>query len=227
MDRRAFVAKSIAASCATLAPLGSLVASEPNVISQGEVAFDHAEELLRSNAKLPRCRQLIKETEQEISALGDWGATACFCGIWNEDPSVRILSINCCLTKAVHVHLVQYVDLLPDILDHDDLSIRRCGPNLLWKMESKAHSAIPKLKQKLSDPETDPFDRILLAKAIAIIQPSLRKYAADYVARTVHDPENVEFAKIVLAELRCERPYLGLWTNPVPEPISDLAVPSA
>ncbi|WP_442508352.1 hypothetical protein SH528x_007321 [Novipirellula sp. SH528] len=211
MDRRAFVAKSIAASCATLAPLGSFVASEPNVISQGEVAFDHAEELLRSNAKLPRCRQLIKETEQELSALGDWGATACFCGIWDEDPRVRILSINCCLTKAVHAHLVQYVDLLPDILDHDDPSIRRYGPNLLWKMEGKARSAIPKLKQKLCDPETDPYDRILMAKAIAIIQPSLRTDAVDYVAKTAQCSKNTVFAKNVLAELRAEKPYLGLW----------------
>ena len=115
---------------------------------------------------------------------------------------VRLVAITC-VSELLLTHFQEWMEEIAGILDHWDLTIACYVPRILWR--SQASFAIPRLERCLC--HDDVGFAALCAKAIAIIDSSRSAESLKFV-------EGLEIDELyksnLLAELRGEKPYVGL-----------------
>ena len=210
MDRRNFLLKSVSSSLVIstgLAPTESISSDA----EKNEQAYNAAMATIQQHSAMARTKYYVKETNTALSEFGEWATCALWCSIWSGNADVRMLAINCAIDDQMHPSLEEYIELLPDILDHDDQDISAYGPRMLWKFgPSKALFAIPRLEVKLRESDLNKVRQVMYAKCIGILDPDRRHEMAEYVAGYLEDPTCDRFASNILAELSGQVPYSGL-----------------
>jgi hypothetical protein len=161
----------------------------------------YCDSILKEFASLPRYRGRTPDVAAMLLRFGDVGLRAILDGVHDNDFEVRILSITC--VSELLIHFQEWIIEIADLLDHWDTKISVFVPRILWR--SKAVIAIPKLEASLQHDHQGLV--ALSAKSIAIIDPSRREESL----KVVEGLELGEFFKAnLLAELRREKPYVGL-----------------
>lgn len=167
-----------------------------------EVQKTHCDLTLKEFASFPPYKNRTSDAAIVLVQFGDLGLDAIMDGVYSYDKEVRLFSIMC-VSELLLTHYQEWMEEIAGILDHWDISIKCYVPRMLWR--SQALFALPKLEQCLSD--VDFGFAALCAKAIAIIDPSKREDSLRFVECLDIDKR---FKSHLLAELRGEKPYLGL-----------------
>ena len=149
---------------------------------------------------------VIEATIESVPPQYEWGQAAYDFCLFSSDQNTRTLAVHCMVTE--YQSFREYLPQLPRLLDHHDWQVKIVIPRLLWRFGVDARLAIPRLQDCLSD--DDPWFRIVSAKAIAVIEPLMRQQMISVVEPEMGHPECGQFFRNVLAELRGEKPYLGL-----------------
>lgn len=208
MDRRVFLLKSVSSSLviSTGFPKPERISSDAK---KNECAYIEAMATIQQNALGTKVS--VKTTNAALFEFGEWATCALWCSIWSGNADVRMLAINCAIDDLMHPRMEEYIELLPDVLDHDDHHISAYGPRMLWKFgPSKARFTIPRLEEKLHEAGLSNVRRVMLAKCIGILDPDRRHEMAEFVARFIDDPTCDRFAWNILAELSGRVPYRGI-----------------
>ncbi|TWU41866.1 hypothetical protein [Novipirellula artificiosorum] len=198
-DRRGFVTNKLQKSVSSIRTPN---ADKDMLALSAEVQKSHCDSTLREFASFSPYKNRTSDAAIVLVQFGDIGLDAIMDGVYSYDGEVRLFSITC-VSELLLTHFPEWMEEIAGILDHWDLSIKCYVPRMLWR--SQASFALPMLEQCLSH---DDFGfAALCAKAIAIIDPSKRENSLKFVEGLEID----EFFKSnLLAELRGEKPYLGM-----------------
>ncbi|APZ93358.1 hypothetical protein [Fuerstiella marisgermanici] len=162
----------------------------------------YCESLLREFATYPRYRDRTSDAASILVHFGDVGLRVILDGTDDDDSEVRLVAVTC-ISELLLSHFQKLIVEIADLLGHWDERVSAHVPRMLWR--SKAKFAIPKLEACLQHESSD--FAALCAKAIAIIDPSKREESLQFVEGL---EINAFYKSNLLAELRGEKPYLGL-----------------
>lgn len=204
-DRRQFLKQSLLASVALGVPLSAIQDCDRAIEANEQMYLDAVDTIRQRSCELGK-RAFIERTLEALLPFEDWAQCALYCSVSDENADTRLLAVHCMVTD--YQEFDEYLELFPDLLDHVDPTVNQAVPRLLWRFQARAKFAIPKLQEHLCD--TRPWFRVSVAKAIGIIEPNMLEDAIPIVERSVNDPVTGEYARNVLAQMKGEKPYMGL-----------------
>lgn len=204
-DRRTFLKQSLLASVALGSPFSASQDCDRAIEANERMYLDAVDTIRQRSRELGK-RTLFERTLEALLPFEDWAQCALYCSVFDANPDTRLLAVHCMVTD--YQKFDEYLELFPDLLDHVDPTVNQAVPRLLWRFQSKAKFAIPKLEEHLCD--TRPWFRVSVAKAIGIIEPKMLEDVIPVVERSVNDPVTGDYARNVLAQMKGEKPYTGL-----------------
>lgn len=204
-DRRAFLKQSLIASVALGSPFSAIQDCDGAICANEQMYLD-AVDTIRQRSRSLGVKSLFEDTLEALLPFDDWAQCALYCSVSDPDAGTRLLAIHCMVTD--YQKFDEYLEFFPDLLDHEDPRVNQAVPRLLWRFQAKAKFAIPKLEEHLGD--TRPWFRVSVAKAIGIIEPKMLEDVIPIVERSINDPATGDYARNVLAQMKGEKPHMGL-----------------
>ena len=190
----------------------SVVAGFPSLTFGDEVPDVADDDYMASLAIIKSFARYINVIDTEVDAdeeclkalepFGGSGRRALVGSLFSGDTDTSLLAII-----SIREHYWMFEEFLPDIpalLMHPQSFINQYAPGLLCLFEEKARFAIPQLEACLTD--NRPWFRSWVASAIAKIAPERKQQMISIVETAIDDPAS----RLVLADLRSEKPYSGL-----------------
>lgn len=201
-DRREFVVAKLQEAVLSM----RTPEADKDVLAQPpEVQKIHCDSTLREFGSFPRYNGRTSDAASVLAQFGEVGLRSMLDGVYDDDEEVRLVAITS-ISELLPTHFVSRLSEIASILDHWDSTIAVFVPRMLWLRGAPARIAIPKLESCFGHDSTTLA--ALSAKAVAILDPSRREKSLS-VVEGLADNDDLFWVNL-LAELRGEKPYLGV-----------------